>query len=166
MKKIAKIIALLPCLLALLAGSCLSAEVGARVPDFSVRTLGGDQLSRASLSGKPMLLVFWNTWCATCASELPRLNLMAQKFGPGRLTVLAVNTGLNDTEGKARAYWKKYGYTFPAGYDHSFNMGESFRVIGVPTVILVDAQGFVRYSHTSMPRDLEERLRQLTAGIP
>ncbi|HBG04167.1 MAG: hypothetical protein A2075_22775 [Geobacteraceae bacterium GWC2_58_44] len=163
MKKIAKIIALVPCVLALFAATCRSAEVGARVPDFSVRTLGGDHLSRASLSGKPMLLVFWNTWCATCTSELPKLNLLAEKFGPKRLTVLAINTGLNDTESKARAYWKKYGYTFAAGYDHSFEVGETFRIIGVPTVILVDAQGLVRYSHTSIPRDLEERLRQLTS---
>lgn len=166
MKKIARIIAIVPCLLALWTTSCRSAEVGARVPDFSVRTLSGDLLSRASLAGKPVLLVFWNTWCASCAKELPQVNRMAEKFGSRRLTVLAINTGLNDSEGKARAYWKKYGYSFQAGYDRSFELGEAFRVMGVPTVILADAQGVVRYSHTSLPRDLEERLRQLTAGIP
>jgi thiol-disulfide isomerase/thioredoxin len=162
MKKIANIIALVPCLLAFLAVSGHSAEVGAPVPDFSVRTLGGNQLSRASLSGKPALLIFWNTWCATCKSELPKLNQMAEKF-PGRLTVLAINTGLNDSESKARAYWNKYGYSFQSGYDHSFQVAESFRIMGVPTIVLVDAQGLVRYSHTAMPKDMEERLKQLVS---
>lgn len=164
MRKIARIIALLPCLL-LLAATVHSAEVGAPVPDFTVRTLEGGQLSRASLSGKPALLVFWNTWCAICKDELPKLNQVAAKFGPNRLTVLAINTGLNDSESKARAYWKKYGYTFPVGYDHTFQIGESFKVVGVPTVVLVDAQGLVRYSQTLLPNDLEERLKQLVNGV-
>ena len=165
MKKMVRTVAMIPCLLALLAAPSHSAEVGAPVPDFTVRTLAGEQFSKASLSGKPALLVFWNTWCSSCKSELPKLNQVAAKFGPKQLTVLAVNTGLNDSESKARAYWKKYSYTFTAGYDHSFEMGENFRVMGVPTIVLVDAQGLVRYSNSSMPRDLEERLRQLTGAV-
>lgn len=162
MKKIANIIAMLPCLLALLAATGHSAEVGAPVPDFSMATLAGGQLSKASMAGKPALLVFWNTWCATCKSELPKLNQVAVKFGP-RVTVLAINTGLNDSESKARAYWKKYGYSFAVGYDHTFEVAESFKIVGVPTVVLMDAQGVVRYSNSSVPGDLESRLRQLVA---
>jgi len=165
MKKTLSILALVPCILGLLISAGVCAEVGTRVPDFAVHTLAGDNLSRASLAGRPLLLVFWNTWCTTCAKELPKVSRIQEKFAPRRLTVLAINTGLNDSENKARAYWQKHGYTFPVAYDHSFQLGESFKVMGVPTVILVDAQGVVRYNQTTLPLDLEERVSQLSAGI-
>jgi len=138
------------------------AEVGEPLPDFGVQTFDGKSLSRASFAGKPLLLVFWNTWCSDCLRELPEINRLAGKFGPRGLEVLAVNTGLNDTESKARAYWKKYGYKFPTGFDHSFEIGTAFRVRGVPTVLLVDAKGVVRYKQSLLPKDMEERIKQLT----
>src|SRR6266498_810503 len=73
-------------------------EVGEPVPDFTVRTFDGNNLSRSALAGKPMLLVFWNTWCPDCMRELPIISRLAQRFVPRGLAILAVNTGLNDSE--------------------------------------------------------------------
>jgi cytochrome c biogenesis protein CcmG/thiol:disulfide interchange protein DsbE len=138
-----------------------SVEVGEPMPDFGIKTLAGDNLSRASLAGKPLLLVFWNTWCPNCKEELPLINRLAGKFAPGELTVLAINTGLNDSENKARAFWQKSGYLFPTGFDRHFDTVESFGIRGVPTVLLVDASGVVRYKSPQLPDNMEERLRQL-----
>ncbi|GAC1447719.1 MAG: hypothetical protein PVSMB11_09140 [Desulfuromonadaceae bacterium] len=137
------------------------AEVGEPLPDFSVQTFDGKSLSRATFAGKPLLLVFWNTWCSDCMRELPEINRLAERFGPRGMEMLAVNTGLNDSESKARAYWKKYGYVFPAGFDHSFEIGTAFRVRGVPTVFLVDTKGVVRYKQSLLSKDMEERIKQL-----
>ena len=137
-------------------------EVGEPLPDFSVQTFDGKSLTRASFAGKPLLLVFWNTWCPDCMRELPEINRLAEKFGLKGLEVLGVNTGLNDSESKARAYWKKSAYLFPTGFDHSFEIGTAFRVRGVPTVFLVDSKGVVRYKQSLLPKDMEERIRQLT----
>ncbi len=138
------------------------AEVGESLPDFSIQTFDGKSLSRASFVGKPLLLVFWNTWCSDCMRELPEINRLAQEFVPRGLAVLAVNTGLNDTESKARKYWKKYGYGFPTGFDHSFAIGTAFRVRGVPTVFLVDSKGIVRYKNPQPPKNMEARFKLLT----
>ena len=84
-------------------------EVGEPLPDFAIQTFDGSTTSRASLEGKPVLLIFWNTWCPKCKRELPQINSVAEKFGPSGLAVLAINSAMNDTERRARAYWKKYG---------------------------------------------------------
>ena len=139
-----------------------SVEVGEPIPDFGITSLAGDNLSRASLAGKPLLLVFWNTWCPNCKAELPQVNRLAGKFTSRGLTVLAINTGLNDSEAKARAFWKKNGYLFATGFDRDFAIGESFGVQGVPSVLLVDARGVVRYKSPLLAGDMEERIRQLT----
>jgi cytochrome c biogenesis protein CcmG/thiol:disulfide interchange protein DsbE len=138
-----------------------SVEVGEPLPGFSFQTFDGKNLSRAALAGKPMLLVFWNSWCDDCMRELPLINRLAQRFGPRGVAVIAINTGLNDSESKARAYWKRSAYVFPTGYDHSFEIGKAFRVVGVPALFLVDARGVVRYKSPLLPGDIEARMEQL-----
>jgi peroxiredoxin len=136
-------------------------EVGEPVPDFALQTFDGNNISRSVLKGKPLMLIFWNTWCSDCKRELPKINRLALRLGPGGVPILAVNTGLNDSESKARVYWKKYGYAFPVAFDHNFKIGTAFRVPGVPTILLVDSKGIVRYKNPMLPNDIEERLKQL-----
>lgn len=153
--------ALCALLFALSASPGWGAEVGDQVPNFAIRTFDGNNLSRESLAGKPAMLVFWNTWCTECKSELPKINRLSELFGPKGLAIIAINTGLNDSENKARAYWKKYGYAFPVGFDRSFEIGRAFKVLGVPTVFLVDSRGIVRYKNPLLPDDIEDRIKKL-----
>ncbi len=137
-------------------------EVGDPIPDFVLPTFDGGTVSRASLEGRVSLVIFWNTWCPNCMRELPELARSYAKLGPEGLVVLAVNTALNDSETRARAYWEKQGYSFPAGFDRTFDVGQSFGLFGVPTVILVDPKGVVRYKQARLPDDLELQFANLT----
>ena len=161
MNGIRKIWWMVPCLLLILTAPGWSVEVGEPMPDFTLQTFDGGKLSRATLAGKPLLLVFWNTWCPNCMRELPRINRLAEEFGPRGLKVLAVNTGINDAEGKARALWKKHDYGFPTGFDHVFEIGRAFGIRGVPTIFLVDSKGVVRYKHVQLPQNMEEHFKKL-----
>lgn len=149
----------------LLTGICSpvwSIEVGDTLPDFTVQTFEGNRFSKASVEGKAMLLVFWNTWCPDCMRELPKINRLAGQLGPKGLAVFAVNTAMNDSETKARAYWNKSEYMFPSAFDRYFELGHVFGVRGVPTVFLVDSKGVVRYKNPRLPEDMEERFRGLS----
>jgi peroxiredoxin len=148
-------------LLTIAASPSDGTEVGDFWPEFVIQTFDGSSLSRAALDGKPVLLVFWNTWCPSCLRELPEVSRVAETFGPRGLVVLAINTGINDSESKARAYWKKHGYGFPVGFDHEFAMGQAFGVLGVPTIFLIDAKGIVRYKQALLPEDMEKHFEQL-----
>jgi cytochrome c biogenesis protein CcmG, thiol:disulfide interchange protein DsbE len=145
-------------LLALLAAPGWGAEVGSAAPEFALRTFGGQQLSKAALAGKPLLLVFWNTWCVNCQQELVKLNRLAQTYGPNELEILTINTGINDSEGKAREFLKQRGYTFDASFDHGFTIGDAYQVRGVPTVCLIDGAGVLRYRQAEIPLELIQRL--------
>jgi len=140
----------------------LGTELGESLPEFHIETFDGNTFSHKTLAGKPALVVFWNTWCPVCRKELPEVSRLSRKFPPDKLTVLAVNTGMNDSEPKARAYWEKYGYRFPGAFDHTFEVGQAFGIRGVPTIFLFDAKGVAIYKQSRLPENLEERLRRLT----
>lgn len=59
-------------------------EVGEPFPDFSIETFEGNNISYASVEGKPLLLIFWNPWCPNCMRELPEISRLCEKFGPYR----------------------------------------------------------------------------------
>lgn len=128
------------------------------LPEFSLATFDGATVTRATLAGKPALVVFWNTWCPNCMRELPGIDSLASRLVAKGVAVLAVNTGLNDSERRARAYWKKQAYAFPTGYDATFEVGKAFKVLGVPTILLIDAGGVVRSRTAELPADAEARL--------
>lgn len=147
---------------ALVVTQAFSTEEGQPAPEFKVKTLAGDMVSRATLAGHPAMLIFWNTWCPSCKKELPEVEKLATKYSSSGLSFLAINTGLNDSEGKARAYWQKNRFHFPTGFDTYFDTAESFGVRGVPTIVLVDAKGIVRYKGSQLPDRMDDRMRQLS----
>lgn len=162
MTRTAKILSVVFCLLVAMATPGWSIEVGQPSADFSIQAFDGRNFSRATLEGKPFLLVFWNTWCPICMQELPKINRLAERLGPGGPAILGINTGINDNESKARAYWEKSGYVFSSGFDRHFEITTAFRVRGVPTIFLVDSKGVVRYKQAQLPEDIEDRLKQLS----
>jgi peroxiredoxin len=160
-----RLVALLS-LLFLAVSTSWSAEVGDRIPDFSVQSLEGETLSRATYAGKPLLLVFWNTWCSDCRRELPKIRKLRPKLRSMGLAVLAINTGINDTEEKTRRYWEEKGYDFPTAFDYRFEAITAFVVRGVPTLLLVDAEGVIRFKNARLPKDAGKRFRELVALSP
>jgi thiol-disulfide isomerase/thioredoxin len=117
-------------------------------PDFSLTTLDGKTITKASLQGKPTLLMFWASWCGTCQHELPNVKaLYEQKKAKG---LQAVAIGFQDEEANIRDYVQAHQSTFvfPAAYDTRNQVSTLFRARGTPTFVLLDAQGRIALVHT------------------
>jgi len=63
---------------------------GQAAPDVGFYSPDGDDISLRDLSGKPMLVNLWATWCAPCVKELPTLNRLA-KAKAGALQIIAIS---------------------------------------------------------------------------
>src|SRR4051794_22991375 len=60
------------------------------VPNFTLKTLDGKDVSVTDFKGKVLLINLWATWCAPCVKEFPSLKNLVEKFG-GKVVVLAVS---------------------------------------------------------------------------
>ncbi len=153
-------------ILMLLPASAWCLGLGERIPDFSIATLEGEQISSSELRGEPALMVFWNTWCSNCRRELPKIDKILQNNSLGRAKVLAVNTNINDSLAKARSYWSDTELKFTSGYDSDFSVSSIFRIIGVPTILLFDSNGILQYKGTRLPQDISRLLYPEQASPP
>ncbi len=144
------------------AASALAVKVGEPAPDFSIETFAGEEMSLARSKGqKPLLVVFWTTWCPNCQRELPKLAETFPQLHKQGLNVVAINAGINDSRDRARSFQKRYGLNFPLAFDEDFEISRAFGVWGVPTVFLIDTDGIVRFRRALIPKDLSAQVESL-----
>ncbi|MBM3298957.1 MAG: TlpA family protein disulfide reductase [Deltaproteobacteria bacterium] len=135
---------------------------GDKAPSFEAATIDGQKIRSSDLrQGKAMLLFFWTTWCPFCITEIPKMKEAHSALGPKGLTFLAVNPGINDSLKKVQLYLDKYAITYPVTFDEGASMAKSFQVMGVPTYIMVDGNGIIRYRGNTIPSDLASRVESM-----
>lgn len=119
-------------------------QVGNPVPDFEIKLLSGESVSRQSMFGKFYLIDFWAVWCGPCIGEMPKLHEAYEKFkGKKGFEVLSLSFDRSpDDIAKFRAE------KFPMPWLHTFveggfknELSKRFEVMGIPKPILVDDKG-------------------------
>lgn len=68
-------------------------HAGDPIPAITVTDPAGTTLKLAALTGKPVLLNMWATWCAPCVKEMPQLNELAGAL-KGKVRVITVSMDL------------------------------------------------------------------------
>lgn len=118
-------------------------------PGFSLPEDYGGAVDLASYRGRPVLLIFWTTSCGYCRQELPLVSRLAPEFRSKGIAVLAVNLG-----GDARDYIRSNDIHITSLVDAEGAVGHSYRVSGVPKLVLIDAAGkVVRISNGAAGED-------------
>ena len=141
-------------------------------PELTVaEVLGQGPVKLAELRGKVVLIDFWATWCTFCVKTMPRLNALHEKYKDRGLRII----GLNEFEGHIKGqpatraqeleYFRQFKRRMNVTYDFAVaadarNDG-SFGVAGLPTAVLVDRRGRVRFLTVGARDDEAEVLRKM-----
>jgi peroxiredoxin len=59
-------------------------------PDVTFTTIVGERLRLADLYGKPVIVTFWATDCASCVKEIPHLTELYRRYHTQGLEIIAV----------------------------------------------------------------------------
>lgn len=92
------------------------------------------------VKGKPTIVHFWTSWCATCKAEFPLLKRLYDRYKDD-VQFQMVNVTVEDDPQEARKLIQKENYDFPVLFDFSGEVGETYQIISVPTTYFVDENG-------------------------
>jgi cytochrome c biogenesis protein CcmG, thiol:disulfide interchange protein DsbE len=140
-------------------------EAGQPAPDFTLPGADGRPLQLAGLRGKLVYLDFWASWCAPCRRSFPWMNVMQEKYGPGGLVVLGIN--VDQRRPDADRFLAQVPAKFAIAYDPQGTAPKLYAIKGMPSSVLIDAQGRVLLAHAGFRDDERDELEaRIRAALP
>ena len=155
---------LLPLFFLLLPASLPAVKQGDPLVPFKGTSLDGQAIDLyQTIGNKPVMLIFWASWCPSCKTEVPKINKLAEKYRARGMEFIAVNVGYNDSVERAQAFARATNMHYPAYFDGSGKVSEQYQLIGVPTIIIADKHGTVRFRNYMAPDISDAKFAQLMA---
>jgi peroxiredoxin len=90
---------------------------------------------------------------------MPLLNALHNKYQPLGFTVLGVN--VEEDSNAAKGFLKNFPADFPVLLDNTNQVSRLYKVIAMPTTVVVDRDGNVRFLHQGYTPGDEEKYRQV-----
>jgi peroxiredoxin len=147
-----------------LPAAVLAADIapGVDAPGFQLNSSTGKPVGLADLKGQVVLINFWASWCGPCRQEMPILDQLYRSYQAAGFTLLGVNVEPNAAD--AQKFLKGTPVSFPILFDPNSAVSMLYQVSGMPSTIIVDREGKVRYVHHGYkPGDEGEYLNQIRA---
>ena len=109
--------------------------------DFAGEMMDAKTVNLKDYRGRFVLLNFWATWCSPCLKEMPDLEKAYLQMGQEKMVVLAV--GMGESVEKIKAFFDKYGFSFPLLADNKMEITKLYGVRNIPVTYLIDPDGIV-----------------------
>ena len=101
----------------------------------------GARLNLERFRGKVVVLNLWATWCTPCVAEMPMLDRLQQQLEGVGVVVVALSIDAGGPNA-VHAFYKEHDIKHLGVYvDPSMRAQSDFKVIGLPTTILIDREG-------------------------
>lgn len=116
--------------------------------------LGAERVNLRALRGHPVIIDFWATWCGPCRMMTPVLERLHERFKDRGLSVVGVDV---DEEGPTVVppFRARFGIEYPLVYDLRGRASERWNIQGLPTLIVIDREGNMRYRHAGVANEAE-----------
>ncbi len=108
-------------------------------PDFALPNLDDKVLRLSDFRGKVVIVNFWATWCPPCRFEIPSMQRAWNIIKGDDIAMLAIHVGGNMD--RVMQFAADYDVEFPVLLDADSEVIGRWPVLGLPTTIIVDAQG-------------------------
>jgi thiol-disulfide isomerase/thioredoxin len=141
-----------------------SRGVGKPAPEIDGVDLDGRPMKLSEYRGRVVLLSFWATWCFPCMKLLPHERALVERLKDKPFALVGVNA---DTEQKAldeavkthKISWR----SFRDRRADKTTTSDAWKVLGFPTLYLIDHRGIVRkrWIGSPPPEELNREIDRL-----
>jgi cytochrome c biogenesis protein CcmG, thiol:disulfide interchange protein DsbE len=138
-----------------------SAPAGSAAPAFSLPTLDGGHVALAQLTGHPVVVNFWASWCNPCRQEFPLFRAALARHRPQGLAIVGVS--FQDIPSDARAFVRQEHADWIFATDDDGTVAAAYGVRPVPETFYIRRDGTLarhRFGITSS-HELEQDLRSI-----
>lgn len=120
-------------------------HVGDRAPAISGKDQQGAEWTLEAHKGKPVLVLFFATWCPPCLQELPHMEREVWQANKDKgLVVVAV--GREHSVAELEAFGKKMSLSFPLLSDPKRENYNRYATKYIPRSFLVGRDGMVKFA--------------------
>lgn len=133
------------------------------------RWFPGQAQTLAGMRGKVVLLDFWATWCAPCIEAFPSLIEWHQTFNKDGFEILGITRYYGEAEGfrvdkpTEIDFLQRFKKAQNLPYDFVVAKNNTNQIIygagNIPTTILIDRKGIIRYAESGTSPSREEEIR-------
>jgi len=127
---------------------------------FTLNGLDGKQVSLTDYAGKVVVIDFWATWCQACKEAFPKLNDLLHEFGPQGVEVMGINIEHMKPE-RISAFVSNAEIDYKVLLDPKAETVKTFGIKGVPSLVVIAADGTVQQIFRGINKQTEKEVRGL-----
>lgn len=119
-------------------------KIGDQAPNFSAKSVEGDDVRLEDHRGKVVLVDFWATWCAPCIAEMPNIERIYNEHrNNGTFEVVGVSLDTDERQVKRFVKGKAPWPQIVGGPAENNPIAMKYFVAGIPATFLIDYEGKV-----------------------
>jgi peroxiredoxin len=135
-----------------------------QAPAFTLQSLDGKTVTLGQYKGDVVMINFWASWCGPCRQEMPLLDDIYKQYKDMGFVLLGVN--VEPDASNANGWLKKTPVSYPILYDPKSSVSQLYSVQAMPTTVIIDRQGVVRYVHNGyLPGDENQYMNSIRSLI-
>jgi cytochrome c biogenesis protein CcmG/thiol:disulfide interchange protein DsbE len=136
--------------------------VDERAKAFTVADVDGAPHTLSDYRGRVLLIEFFATWCTFCADQHEELVELWPGLDPSEVALLQIDQDDRESEEQVRQYRDDRAIEWPVAPGGG-RVASDYDVDALPTIVVVDGKGVVRYHHTGVVKadKLEDVIQDL-----